>query len=228
MLLTNDLMRLDVFEGIGAIIFDCDGVLIDSKEANRAYYNKLREYMGLPPLSEDEASYCHSHTALESFAHIIPEDRMDELHEFHEKVKYRELLPHLNLRCMDGLHEYLWWLRDCGFPMAINTSRSDTMDLVLELMDLEGFFHPVVTSADVRSPKPHPEPMYQAMNKIGANPEEVVFIGDSLVDQQCARAAGVRFWAYDNQSLEADLHITDYWTLRRCMQRAYPGTRVLY
>jgi len=143
-------------------------------------------------------------------------------------VRYRDLLPHLNLKRMDGLFEFLWWLRDCGFPMAINTSRTDTMNLVLELMDLEGFFYPVVTSADVRRPKPHPEPMYQAMNKIGARPEEVVFIGDSVVDQHCAQAAGVRFWAYGNQHLEADLHITDYWTLRRCMQRAYPGTRGLY
>ncbi|WP_250645484.1 HAD family hydrolase [Salidesulfovibrio onnuriiensis] len=228
MLITNDLMRLDVFENIGALVFDCDGVLIDSKDSNNAYYNRLREHIGLPPMSEEDAAYCHCHTTAESLERIIPEDKMGAIREFQSRVKYRDLLPGLGLKRMDGLQEFLWWLRDCGFPLAINTSRTDTMDLVLELMDLEGFFYPVVTSSDVRRPKPHPEPMYQAMNKIGARPGEVVFIGDSIVDQRCARAAGVRFWAYRNPGLEADLHITDYWTLRRCMQRAYPGTRVLY
>lgn len=226
MLVTNDLMRPDVFNNIGAVIFDCDGVLIDSKKANTTYYNKLRDHVGLPPMSEEEAAYCHCHTTQESLARIIPADRMNDVRAFQRQIQYKDMLPLLNR--MDGVFEFLWWLRNCGFPLAINTSRMDTMDLVLEIMDLEGFFYPVVTSSDVRRPKPHPEPMYQAMNKLGACPEEVVFIGDSIVDQQCARAAGVRFWAYDNQTLEADLHITDYWTLRRCMQRAYPGMRAFY
>lgn len=226
MIITNDLMKADVFRGISAVVFDCDGVLIDSEYANSVYYNLLREHVGLPPMSEAEASYCHCHTSNESIEYIIPADKMAAVLEYQKSFRYADLLPHL--RRMDGLFEFLWWLRASGFLLAVNTSRMNTMDMVLDKMDLENFFYPVITSLKVRQPKPHPEGMYQIMNELGLYPEEMVFIGDSIVDQRCAENAGVRFWAYDNQALEADLHITDYWTLRRCMQKAMPNSSALY
>jgi HAD superfamily hydrolase (TIGR01509 family) len=169
-------------------------------------------------MTPQQAAYCHCHTCSESVAHIVPENLLDDVLAFQASFDYANLLPYL--RRMDGLVEFLWWLRDTGHLLAVNTSRTNSMDMVLSAMDLEGYFFPVVTSAKVRRPKPHPEGLHQIMNKIGVHPRELVFIGDSIVDQHCAQEAGVRFWAYDNPSLEANLHITDYWTLRRCMQRA--------
>lgn len=218
MLVTSDLMNGKAFKNVTAVVFDCDGVLIDSEEANRTYYNMLLEHVGMEPMTSEQAAYCHCHTCGESVTHIVPEELLDKVFAFQASFDYAKLLPHLHR--MDGLVEFLWWLRDTGHRLAINTSRTDSMDMVLCAMDLEGYFFPVITSGKVRRPKPHPEGLHQIMNKLNVHPRELVFIGDSIVDQQCAQEAGVRFWAYDNQALDADLHITDYWTLRSCMQRA--------
>ena len=95
------------------------------------------------------------------------------------------------------------------------------MDFILSVMDLEGFFRPVITSARVSTPKPHPEGLHMIMREHGVRPWEVAYIGDSIVDERTAVAAGVRFWAYRDQALEAEVHINSFWDIMAAMQRAY-------
>jgi HAD superfamily hydrolase (TIGR01509 family) len=90
---------------------------------------------------------------------------------------------------------------------AIATNRTDTMNRVLEEHDLEGCFDLVVSAADVRRPKPHPEQLLTIIGHFKVRPDEVCFIGDSDLDQQAAEAAGVPFIAFGNPALPADAHI---------------------
>jgi hypothetical protein len=53
------------------VVLDCDGVMFDSREANRAYYGHLRERFDRPPLSEEEVAFVHSHPAPESVRFIF-------------------------------------------------------------------------------------------------------------------------------------------------------------
>lgn len=46
-----------------AIIYDCDGVLIDSREANRAFYNDILAHFGRPPLTEDQLDFVQVSTS---------------------------------------------------------------------------------------------------------------------------------------------------------------------
>lgn len=97
------------------------------------------------------------------------------------------------------------------------------MDAILKYMDLEGFFFPVITSAKVCTPKPHPEGMFIIMNELGLAPHEIGYIGDTSVDEQTAKASGVRFWAYRDVTLDAEIHINDFWSIKAAMQRWYKG-----
>jgi phosphoglycolate phosphatase-like HAD superfamily hydrolase len=54
------------------IIFDCDGVMFDSRRANEAFYNYIRSHFGLPPLSPGEVDYVHMATAEDSVNYIMP------------------------------------------------------------------------------------------------------------------------------------------------------------
>lgn len=61
----------------------------------------------------------------------------------------------------------------------------------LELFDIKKYFSAVVTLDDTKLHKPHPEPIYMAMEKLGAVPEETVMIGDSIFDIMCAHNANI-------------------------------------
>ena len=84
----------------------------------------------------------------------------------------------------------------------------------LRLAGLEAAFDVVVGSDEVTNPKPHPEPVLLALERLGRRPTDAVFIGDSRHDIECGRAAGVKtaavLWGpFDRDHLE-DLD-PDYW-----------------
>ncbi|BDQ36038.1 haloacid dehalogenase [Pseudodesulfovibrio nedwellii] len=223
MALANEIMNPDILGGLKTIVFDCDGVLIDSYEANMHYYGTIRKELGLPPLSDEEKYYVHTRTHKEAVTRIVPEDLFDEAWKLVKAFDSSSL--HQYLKRSDGVREFLWWLRDAGFGLAVNTSRGDTMDGILTMMDLEGFFYPVMTSDKVCVPKPHPEGIFTIMREHSVQPHEVAYIGDSIVDEKTARAAGVRFWAYKDANMTAEVHIDDFWAIKAAMQRCYKGRR---
>ncbi|WP_027174883.1 HAD family hydrolase [Desulfovibrio aminophilus] len=221
MIIVNDLMRPEVLAGIRGFIFDCDGVLIDSFAANVWYYNRFRAHFGLPPMSPEEERYTHTRNTFDSFRHILPPERYEEAMRMRETFDYRLVLPHV--RREPGVRGLLLWLRSRGFRLAVNTSRADTMDHILSHADLTGFFRPVVTALTEPRPKPASDGVLRILSDWRCPREEVVFIGDSVVDERTARAAGVRFWSYGDERLDAEVMIPDFFTFLRNLRRAYAG-----
>ncbi len=226
MAIANELMNPEFLQGLKCIIFDCDGVLIDSFDANMRYYGMLKEKLGLPPLTAEEKTYVHTRTHKEAIEHIAPGEHLKKAWEVVEGFDSTSLMPYL--KRSEGLLEFLWWLRDTGFLLAINTSRADTIDMILEDKGLEGYFYPVITSSKVCVPKPHPEGVYKIMTALQVQPHEVAYIGDSHVDEKTARASGVRFWAYKDANLEAQVHIDNFWSIKAAMQRCYKGCNQVF
>lgn len=207
--------------GLKGLIFDCDGVLFDSRASNVLYYNAILEVMGLPPMDKEGEDYVHTHTVWQSLTFITPPERHDEIPEARAKVNYfTQVLPHLVPE--PGLFQLLAWLKSRGFQLAVSTNRTNTMDRVVSRFQLDRFFWPVMTAQNSMA-KPHPEPVHTILSKWGARPEEVAYIGDSAVDQATAEAGGVSFWAYKNPGLNAWLHVKDFWTLRLIIQAALDG-----
>jgi HAD superfamily hydrolase (TIGR01549 family) len=195
-------------QGKKGIIFDCDGVLIESRKANQTFYNLILQALDLPGMSKQQEDYVHSHTVQESIRHIVPESRFEEALQAARGISYSRVLAHIELQ--PGLMELLQTLRDKGILSGINTNRTNTMDLILQRFALEDYFQPVVTSNMVSRPKPDPESLFRVLQDWGLDIKEVVFIGDSEVDSQAAQAAGIDFWAYKNPGLEAEVHVFDF------------------
>lgn len=195
---------------IRCVIYDCDGVLFDSIEANMKLYNDLCAAVGRSPLREEEVKYVHTHTVYEAIHFIF--GREDELEkEALEQLKQVDLRNYIvYLKMEPHLLQALNRLKERGILRAINTNRTTSMKHIMERFDLGPFFDMVVTALDVKHPKPHPESVEKILQNFNFKKEEVVFIGDSEVDQQTAGSAGVRFIAYKNREIEADVHIDDH------------------
>ncbi|MBN1627420.1 MAG: HAD hydrolase-like protein, partial [Deltaproteobacteria bacterium] len=70
-----------------------------------------------------------------------------------------------------------------------------------------GYFDIIVSSLDVKMPKPHPESIFKILDYFNINPYKAFYIGDSKLDYQSARSAGVVFISYRNSELNADHHV---------------------
>jgi HAD superfamily hydrolase (TIGR01549 family) len=190
---------------IKVVAFDCDGVMFDSSQANRAYYNQVLTYLGLPEMTTKQFAYAHMHTVDETLAYLIRDQRMlSEAHRYRKKMNYLTFIQYMVVE--PSLKTLLAKLTPT-FKTAIATNRTDTMDRVLSDHGLEEQFNLVVTASDVRHPKPHPEELIVILNTFGIQPGQMVYIGDSELDAQAAISASVPFIAYQNKSLTAHAHI---------------------
>ena len=200
---------------IRCVIYDCDGVLFDSLEANTKLYNDLCSMVGRGPLREEELRYVHTHTVFEALHFIFGQkDEMEKKAlellrlkqiDLREYVVYLKMEPHL-LQTLEKLKEK-------GILRVINTNRTTSMKYIMEKYDLWQYFEMVVTALDVKNPKPNPESIEKIIQELNLNKEEAVFVGDSDVDQQTAKSSGVRFIAYKNREIANDLFIDDHFDL---------------
>ena len=95
------------------------------------------------------------------------------------------------VRPFRGSLETLDTLLSRGFRLAIVTSRHRESTLRgIDLCGLTDRFQEIVTPEDVASPKPHPEPVFLALERLGVEPAEAVFVGDSPHDMAAGREAG--------------------------------------
>jgi phosphoglycolate phosphatase len=199
---------------ISCVIYDCDGVLFDSLEANRRLYNHICVSVGRKPLTEGELGYCHTHTVFEAIRSLFEDDEAGEKraleflkHQVDLKafVEYLIMEPHL----LDTLKA----VRQRKIITAISTNRTTSMKHIMEKFNLRPYFDMVVTALDVEHPKPHGESVEKILSAFDLKKKEVLFVGDSDVDKKTAEASGVSFVAYKTMHLSEDAFIDDHLAL---------------
>lgn len=185
-----------------SIIFDCDGVLLDTLEANRHFYDAILARLGYACLTEDDLKVVHAMTVREAFDYVLsPADALKApqvAEEIDRKVYYDKV------RIPADLHALLAKLQNC-YKLGIVTNRNARGVKMLAEFALRDFFDVVVTSSDVAVPKPSPEGLLKACDLLGVAPAEALYVGDSPSDMLAARAAGMPFVAYENVALDAKL-----------------------
>jgi phosphoglycolate phosphatase len=194
------------------IIFDCDGVMFDSRQANTNLYNHLLSHFGLPPMAPEDVEFVHMHTVVESIQRIFRNSpHTDDALEYRLHLDYSPFIADMVLE--PGLRELLDFLKP-HYGLAVATNRSNTIGKVLEFNNLSDYFDIVVSSLDVENPKPHPESVFKILDFFGLEPDQCFYVGDSEVDYEVCRAAQVPLIAYRNEALEAALHVESTWELQ--------------
>jgi phosphoglycolate phosphatase len=191
------------------IIFDCDGVMFDSIEANRHYYNNILAAFGHSPMDTDELNYVHVHHVEDSIRHIYrnyPED-YKKADAYRLSLDYTPYLKYMKIE--PDLIEFLKYIQP-SYKTAISTNRSSTMAGILKIFDLEQYFEKVVCSLDVKKSKPHPEAMHMILDHFNLSADQAIYIGDSYIDREHSAAVGMPLVAFKSPGLSAEYHVSSF------------------
>jgi len=176
-----------------AVLFDLDGTLSDSIPLIRHTYRKVFQELDLPWGSDDVMRWIGR--PLQDIAvHFAGKDRAGLFtdryqHHYHlEHDRYMSLFP--------GTLEMLKYLKDRSVKTGLVTSkgRPGTVRTV-EFTGMAAYLDVIITAHDVEKHKPLPDPVFKALEMIGVEPAEALFVGDSHYDLESGKAAGVRVLA---------------------------------
>jgi len=208
--------KVTMWNDVQAILFDCDGVMFDSREANRHYYNSILNHLGLPDMQEEDIGPVHMLTAWDSVKYIM-RDHPECLPAAMKYLKSVDYTPFLKFMTIEpDLKEVLRYLRE-RYRTAVVSNRSTTLAGLLKLYGLEELFDVVVSALDVSRPKPDPEALNKALELFRLTNCQAVYIGDSVIDEQASMQASISLIAFRNPELEAEAHIESLSELKKLL-----------
>ncbi len=191
------------------VVFDVDGTMVDTEEAVMYAYQSV--------IFQKHGRYFTGEELLKGYG--VPTPQSLERYGFTDiesaMEDYYKYLVEGFKRCkaFDGINDLIDTLKTMNLPLAVVTSRCD-YEIRIDSC-LQGFidrFDAVICSDDTEKHKPDGQPLLKAMERLGASPEETIYIGDTLFDRQCAKNAGVRFalalWGSNNaDNIDAEYYL---------------------
>ena len=178
--------------GVGkGVIFDLDGVLIDSGPAHRQSWYDLAAREGYKMSDE----FFHNTFGMQNYQVIpmlagkeLPREKIDELSDWKEQ-RYREIFAE-TIKLADGAERLFNELKAEGFLLAIGSSTpKENLEFVMDKLKIEKFFDAIVSMKDVKRGKPAPDTFILAAQKLSLKPQDCVVIEDSLAGIEAAKAA---------------------------------------
>ncbi|MFH2121978.1 MAG: HAD family hydrolase [Pseudomonadota bacterium] len=192
------------------IIFDCDGVMFDSKFANQEYYNQLLARFNRPAMSPAELEHVHIHNVTDSIQHIFrhyPDQDLAAVNAYRMSLDYTPFLDHMRIE--PDLIKFLEKAKT-HYKLAISTNRTNTMMPILQIFQLESYFEKVMTAENARRPKPAPDALLEILDYFEYETDEAIYIGDSIIDREHTANCGMRLIGFKNSALPAEYHVTSF------------------
>ena len=177
---------------IKAVLFDFDGVLIDSLPAMKLSWDSVREKYSVKSRFTEFSNFIGI-----PFVEILKNLGIEK--ELFEPIKYHYSKKSSEYRNEIKLNPYtrsiLSWLKDNNISVAIVTSKDmrRTKELV-EMFDLN--IETIVTPELTKRGKPHPDPIFFATKSLSMKLDQTLFIGDMISDMTSAKNAKCHFLFY--------------------------------
>lgn len=174
------------------VIFDMDGVLVDSYHAHFDSWQMIAEKEGLT-FTEEQFAATFGRTSREIIASLwgegLTEERIRELDD-RKEAAYRQIIEK-DFPAMPGARELLHRLHEAGFALAIGSSGPpENIEVILDQLQARSLFSAVVSGADVTRGKPDPQVFLMAAERLGLPPGRCVVVEDAPVGVAAAHAAG--------------------------------------
>ena len=171
------------------IVFDVDGTLADTEESVLSSLaqivqeetgktlprNELEFALGIPGKNALEKLGIYSQATLDRWCHVA--------------ASFKNTIS-----VFPGLLEVIAKLADSGCNLGIVSSRArDEYAEEIAPLGFDKYFEHIILVEDTTEHKPAPAPMLEYLRRTGANPNSVIYVGDTVYDEQCATSAGVNF-----------------------------------
>jgi HAD superfamily hydrolase (TIGR01509 family) len=174
---------------IVVVMFDWDGVLLDSLQTGFNVYNKIFARMGTKQLTKDEFLGAQSPNWYEFYMKVgIPESLWKDTDKEWVRL-YKEESPELHsdaLGCITTLRKH-------GFRLGLVSNGSkERVEEELKRLRLTLYFDSTIFGVKREELKPSPFMLDRTLNVLGLSPDDAVYVGDSPADIQAAKNAGVR------------------------------------
>ena len=203
-----------------AVIFDMDGVLVDSEPFHVQNEKLMFHKLGLDISDEEHARYMGTATDV-MWEQIIRERKLSldvaetTAQTIQQEIPYFQSLDKIDP--MPGLVNLLEKLQKSGIPMAVASSSDKTIiDIILEKSGLRKYFKHAVSSGEIGKSKPEPDVFLHAAKLLGVAPENCLVFEDSKNGIKAAKAAGMVCIGYSGgnsghqDQSQADLRISDF------------------
>lgn len=178
-----------------AVIFDMDGVLVDSNPFHVQKWAELLTEHKIP-FSEEELPRQILGQRNDRVFHLffgsgMGETEMREIEARLEENFRRAFRLHAKL--LPGLRDLAGELRSAGLPIALASSAMpQNIDFVMDTLRCRSYFSSVMSGDDVHQPKPHPEIYLKTAEKLGIDPAGCIAFEDSFVGIEAAKSAGMK------------------------------------
>jgi len=187
------------------VIFDLDGVLIDSKELHYEALNQALEHFGSEfVISPREHSTKYDGLSTRTKLKMLREDKGLPIELFEPVWKLKQEITSKMLGEIqqdETLISMMKFLEENKVKISLaSNSVRDTVELVLKKLGIFEFFSLILSNEDVTSAKPHPEFYWKAMSYFGTLPEETLVFEDSYVGRLAALRSGARLIPVENRT----------------------------
>ncbi len=180
------------------MIFDWDGVVVDSSALHELSWEELAKERSLPfPPGSFKKTFgqVNSHIIPNILKWVSDPDEVDELSRRKEFI-YRALCTKNGLPMIRGVREFLQDLKTFHIPCAIGSSTPlVNLKFALDSLDLWEYFAAIVSAGDVENGKPAPDVFLKAAERLGMEPESCAVFEDSVHGIEAAKAAGMKIAA---------------------------------
>lgn len=177
------------------VIFDLDGVLIESKGMHWETLNQALAQSGLEfkipyerHISQFDGLSTWTKLEMLSRENSIPESKMKEIWGLKQQITSHRVSA---ISPNPQIVEVFRYLRDKGIVISVvSNAVRDTVRAALVGLQVEHLVELIVTNEDLTLNKPHPAPYWHAMTRLGADPEKTLILEDSAVGRRAAARSG--------------------------------------
>jgi HAD superfamily hydrolase (TIGR01509 family) len=191
---------------IHAIVFDMDGVLIDSHPVHRAAWHEFLRSLSVEASDQDLAFILEGGTRTDILRHFLGDLSEDELAEYGRRKDEIFRGREHEIQPAPGILAFLRELERLELARAVATSASEIRtSSTIERMGLGGFFDAVITAADVVVGKPDPSVYQLACERMSILPGNALAFDDAPAGVLAARSAGLRCIGVSNNGTAQSL-----------------------